>query len=190
MPPLPPCKSKRPSLPTSNTLGDSSGLALLVQPNGRKYWHFRYTYLGLPAQVAWRLSEHLLQEALERAAECRKLLKVGRRQAATGGRAQHFQVSYGALVLAHGRGTGATWSAPTRFHSPGEPAGSAAVRHSGVPGNAKSKGDFNICRSEYAPGGVPTVVVNEDVGCLRPRGVLAFFASRLAPTGLRRARLL
>jgi hypothetical protein len=27
------------------------------------------------------------------------------------------------------------------------------------------------------------MVVNEDVGCLGPRGVLAFFASRLAPTG-------
>jgi hypothetical protein len=33
------------------------------------------------------------------------------------------------------------------------------------------------------------MVVNDDAGCLRPRGVLAFFASRLAPTGLRRARL-
>ncbi|MGL5999007.1 MAG: Arm DNA-binding domain-containing protein [Pseudomonas proteolytica] len=26
------------------TLSDSSGLALLVKPNGSKYWHFRHTY--------------------------------------------------------------------------------------------------------------------------------------------------
>ena len=29
-------------------LGDSSGLGLLVHPNGSKYWHFRYTYRGHP----------------------------------------------------------------------------------------------------------------------------------------------
>jgi integrase len=58
------------------TLGDSSGLALLVQPNGRKYWHFRYTYLGRPARVSLGVYPSIsLQEARERAAECRKLLK-------------------------------------------------------------------------------------------------------------------
>jgi hypothetical protein len=39
------------------------------------------------------------------------------------------------------------------------------------------------CRSELAPGGVPTKVVNDNAGCLIPRGALAFFASALAPTG-------
>ncbi|PMZ85124.1 hypothetical protein C1X61_29055 [Pseudomonas sp. FW215-T2] len=40
-----------------------------------------------------------------------------------------------------------------------------------------------FCRSELAPGGVPTMDVNDDAGCLNARGVLAFFASKLAPTG-------
>ena len=35
---------------------------------------------------------------------------------------------------------------------------------------------------ELAPGGVPTRVVIENAGNLIPRGVLRFFASRLAPT--------
>ncbi|RAI68279.1 hypothetical protein DOZ80_17965 [Pseudomonas fluorescens] len=41
----------------------------------------------------------------------------------------------------------------------------------------------HFCRSELAPGGVPTMDVNDDAGCLNPRGAPAFFASRLAPTG-------
>jgi hypothetical protein len=58
------------------TPGDSSGLALSAQPNGRKYWHFRYTYLGRPARVSLGVYPSIsLQEARERAAECRKLLK-------------------------------------------------------------------------------------------------------------------
>ncbi|OXR36010.1 hypothetical protein PSUM_09180 [Pseudomonas umsongensis] len=39
------------------------------------------------------------------------------------------------------------------------------------------------CRSEHAPGGVPTMVVNDHAGNLTPHGALWFFASRLAPTG-------
>jgi hypothetical protein len=39
------------------------------------------------------------------------------------------------------------------------------------------------CRSERAPGGVPTMVVNDDAGQLSARGDLRFFASMLAPTG-------
>jgi hypothetical protein len=39
------------------------------------------------------------------------------------------------------------------------------------------------CGSERAPGGVPTMVVNDDAGNLDARGALGFFASRLAPTG-------
>jgi hypothetical protein len=38
------------------------------------------------------------------------------------------------------------------------------------------------CRSELAPGGVPTMVVNDNAASLTPRGVLRFIASRLAPT--------
>ncbi|NWL23564.1 hypothetical protein F6476_33955 [Pseudomonas umsongensis] len=40
------------------------------------------------------------------------------------------------------------------------------------------------CRSEHAPGGVPTKVVNDNAGNLTPRGALGFIASRLAPTRL------
>ncbi len=38
------------------------------------------------------------------------------------------------------------------------------------------------CRSELAPGGVPTMVVNDDMGFLDECGALRFFASKLAPT--------
>ncbi|HSX87290.1 MAG TPA: Arm DNA-binding domain-containing protein, partial [Pseudomonas sp.] len=38
-------KASRPSTKPF-TLSDSSGLALLVKPNGSKYWHFRYRYQG------------------------------------------------------------------------------------------------------------------------------------------------
>jgi hypothetical protein len=38
------------------------------------------------------------------------------------------------------------------------------------------------CRSEPAPGGVPTMVVNDDAGCLNARVARTFIASRLAPT--------
>ncbi|QFG30914.1 hypothetical protein F6476_17920 [Pseudomonas umsongensis] len=38
------------------------------------------------------------------------------------------------------------------------------------------------CRSEHAPGGVPTMVVNDYAGSLTPRGDLRFIASMLAPT--------
>ncbi|MGY3174843.1 hypothetical protein ACVWYU_004259 [Pseudomonas sp. TE12234] len=38
------------------------------------------------------------------------------------------------------------------------------------------------CRSEPAPGGVPTMVANDNAESLTPRGVLRFIASRLAPT--------
>ena len=38
------------------------------------------------------------------------------------------------------------------------------------------------CRSEPAPGGVPTMVVNDDAGFLNTRVALTFIASRLAPT--------
>src|SRR3989344_5280325 len=40
----------------------------------------------------------------------------------------------------------------------------------------------NSFRSEHAPGGVPTMEVNDDAGSLTPRGALRFFASMLAPT--------
>ncbi|SDT47466.1 hypothetical protein SAMN04490206_3261 [Pseudomonas umsongensis] len=39
------------------------------------------------------------------------------------------------------------------------------------------------CRSEHAPGGVPTMVVNDDAGHQVAPGALGFFASMLAPTG-------
>jgi len=39
-----------------------------------------------------------------------------------------------------------------------------------------------ICRSEQAPGGVPTMDVNDDAGVLNASGALWFFASMLAPT--------
>ncbi|KQN52991.1 hypothetical protein ASE98_20560 [Pseudomonas sp. Leaf48] len=39
------------------------------------------------------------------------------------------------------------------------------------------------CRSEFAPGGVPTMDDNDNAGILNARGALRFFASRLAPTG-------
>jgi hypothetical protein len=38
------------------------------------------------------------------------------------------------------------------------------------------------CRSELAPGGVPTMVVNDYACCLNKRGACRFFASKLAPT--------
>ena len=60
------------------TLSDSSGLALLVKPNGSKYWHFRYTYQGRAARMSLGVYPHIsLQKARERAAECRNLLKQG-----------------------------------------------------------------------------------------------------------------
>ncbi|MVW88976.1 hypothetical protein EI969_24085 [Pseudomonas sp. PB101] len=40
-----------------------------------------------------------------------------------------------------------------------------------------------LCRSELAPGGVPTMVVNDNASNQIPSGVVAFFASKLAPTG-------
>lgn len=54
-------------------LGDSSGLGLLVHPNGSKYWHFRYTYRGHPMKMSlgiWPLVS--LQEARDKAAECHR----------------------------------------------------------------------------------------------------------------------
>lgn len=58
------------------TMSDSSGLALLVQPNGHKHWHFRYSYHGRAARMSLGVYPSIsLQEARERAAECRKLLK-------------------------------------------------------------------------------------------------------------------
>jgi hypothetical protein len=43
------------------------------------------------------------------------------------------------------------------------------------------------CRSEPAPGGVPTMDVNDDAGCLNARVARSFIASRLAPTEATRA---
>ncbi len=43
-------------------------------------------------------------------------------------------------------------------------------------------GGSGTCRSELAPGGVPTMDVNDDEGCRDERGALEFFASKLAPT--------
>ena len=40
----------------------------------------------------------------------------------------------------------------------------------------------HACRSELAPGGVPTMVVNDNAGILMPLGVVEFIASKLAPT--------
>jgi hypothetical protein len=40
-----------------------------------------------------------------------------------------------------------------------------------------------LCRSELAPGGVPTKVVNDDAFILSRRGVADFFASNRASTG-------
>jgi integrase len=57
-------------------LSDSSGLGLLVHPNGSKYWHFRYTYRGHPMKMSlgvWPLVS--LQEARDKAAECRRQVK-------------------------------------------------------------------------------------------------------------------
>ncbi|MES2821906.1 MAG: Arm DNA-binding domain-containing protein [Pseudomonadota bacterium] len=34
------------------TLGDTSGLALLVHPNGSKYWHFRFYFHGRAARLS------------------------------------------------------------------------------------------------------------------------------------------
>jgi hypothetical protein len=39
------------------------------------------------------------------------------------------------------------------------------------------------CRSELAPGGVPTMDVNDDEDFLDERGALKSIASKLAPTG-------
>ncbi|VVP54016.1 hypothetical protein PS850_05607 [Pseudomonas fluorescens] len=39
------------------------------------------------------------------------------------------------------------------------------------------------CRSELAPGGVPTMVVNDNACLLVKRGALESIASKLAPTG-------
>jgi hypothetical protein len=47
----------------------------------------------------------------------------------------------------------------------------------------KPRHDPDLCRSELAPGGVPTMVVNDNARNLTPRGALRFFASKLAPTG-------
>ncbi|MBK4999557.1 integrase arm-type DNA-binding domain-containing protein [Pseudomonas sp. S31] len=58
-------------------LGDSSGLGLLVHPNGSKYWHFRYTYRGRAMKMSlgvWPVVS--LQEARDKAAECRRLVKI------------------------------------------------------------------------------------------------------------------
>ncbi|WDY57183.1 tyrosine-type recombinase/integrase [Pseudomonas sp. PSKL.D1] len=57
-------------------LGDSSGLGLLVHPNGSKYWHFRYTFRGRAMKMSlgvWPVVS--LQEARDKAAECRRLVK-------------------------------------------------------------------------------------------------------------------
>jgi hypothetical protein len=43
-----------------------------------------------------------------------------------------------------------------------------------------------VCRSQLAPGGVATRVVNKNAGSLTPRGDLGFFASKLAPTEARK----
>ncbi|BFT64592.1 hypothetical protein PMm318_A53510 [Pseudomonas moorei] len=43
------------------------------------------------------------------------------------------------------------------------------------------------CRSEPAPGGVPTMDVNDEAGCLNARVARSFIASRLAPTEATRA---
>lgn len=60
------------------TLSDSSGLALLVKPNGSKYWHFRYRFQGRAARMSLGVYPHVsLQEAREQATECRSLLKQG-----------------------------------------------------------------------------------------------------------------
>lgn len=60
------------------TLSDSSGLALLVKPNGSKYWHFRYRFQGRAARMSLGVYPHIsLQEARELATECRSLLKQG-----------------------------------------------------------------------------------------------------------------
>lgn len=60
------------------TLSDSSGLALLVKPNGSKYWHFRYRFQGRAARMSLGVYPHVsLQEARELATECRSLLKQG-----------------------------------------------------------------------------------------------------------------
>jgi hypothetical protein len=40
------------------------------------------------------------------------------------------------------------------------------------------------CRRELAPGGVPTMVVNDDAGLQNTHVALTSFASKLAPTGV------
>ncbi|KAB0503786.1 hypothetical protein F7R06_15020 [Pseudomonas moorei] len=44
-------------------------------------------------------------------------------------------------------------------------------------------GNASPCRSEPAPGGAPTMDVNDDAHILNERVVQIFFASKLAPTG-------
>lgn len=60
------------------TLSDTSGLSLLVHPNGGKYWHFRFYFHGRAARLSVGVYPNIsLQEARERVAECRALLKQG-----------------------------------------------------------------------------------------------------------------
>jgi hypothetical protein len=52
---------------------------------------------------------------------------------------------------------------------------------------SRVRGDMSVisaCRSELAPGGVPTMVVNDAAYLLGKRGVLKLIASKLAPTGV------
>lgn len=60
------------------TLNDRSGLALLVKPNGSKYWHLHYCFQGRAAACLW-VSTRMLpyKEARELATECRSQLKQG-----------------------------------------------------------------------------------------------------------------
>lgn len=49
------CKNAKPNPPPSKTprkLADGEGLYLWVMPNSKKYWRFRYRYLGKPKEFA------------------------------------------------------------------------------------------------------------------------------------------
>lgn len=59
-------------------LSDGSGLALLIHPNGSKYWTYRYRYLGKEKSLALGIyPEVTLAEARDKLIDARKLLAEG-----------------------------------------------------------------------------------------------------------------
>lgn len=76
------CKTAKPNPPPSKTprkLADGEGLYLWVMPNGKKYWRFKYRYLGKPKEYAIGVyPEVSLKEARAEKYKARKLLAKGK----------------------------------------------------------------------------------------------------------------